>query len=446
MFAPRQWVEKTAPSVRSRSFTYLVAGLGIVAVIAVAFVINYAVAPSIGDHQDVLGRLLNLQTLRASGNVYVPFGSEAFTYPPGAILLFWPMLWIPSGQLAIAWALASLAALVATLTILFDRFRDEDLLASFALASWATALSALVFPPILEGLTWGQTGTILLVLVVLDFLVVRGPAQGVLVGLAAAFKIYPGLFIVAWMLRRQWRSAFTALATAGAVTALAWLLWPASARTFFTKEIFGGHELGHFASHAAVTASSSFSAMFMRPPWHVGLLNDEGTFAACALVMVVGLWSAQRLWRDDREVSAMVVLLVASTIGAPLAWDHYFSFAPILLFVPFELGVRNPLSRVALAAAVVMIVPWFRFRRPTTSSWWTSTYAFVGRNALLFASLAVLVTPLFVGRSRKVAPCPPLPGDQSPDSSPPSCSSPVSRSSAAPRRSPRRPDPRRPAR
>jgi hypothetical protein len=90
------------------------------------------------------------------------------------------------------------------------------------------------------------------------------------------------------------------------------------------------------------------------------------------------------------------VLLIASAIGAPLAWDHYFSFAPLLLFVPLEIGVRNPLSRVALASAVVMLVPWFRFRRPTASSWWSSCYAFIGRNALLFVSLVMLVTPLLV--------------------------------------------------
>ena len=52
--------------------------------------------------------------------------------------------------------------------------------------------------------------------------------------------------------------------------------------------------------------------MFMRAPFHVGLLNDYGTFAACALVMVVGLLGAQRLWRQDHELSSLVVLLAVS--------------------------------------------------------------------------------------------------------------------------------------
>ncbi|MGD0055325.1 MAG: glycosyltransferase family 87 protein [Acidimicrobiales bacterium] len=396
MFAQGRMAERSPAFVRSGTFRFLVVALGLVAVVAVGFLINDAVAPSIGDHQDILGRLANLQALRHSGNVYVPFGSEAFTYPPGAILLFWPILWVSVNVLTVSWTLLSLAALVVTLAVLINRFLLWDRWLSVGLACWMTALTALVFPPILEGLTWGQTGTLLLALVVLDFLIVRGSPKGVLVGLATAFKIYPGLFIVAWLLRREWRAAFTALATAGATTALAWLLWPRSASTFFTKELFGGHELGHFASHAAVTASSSFSAMFMRPPFHVGLLNDYGTFGACAIVMIVGLWSSHRLWSHGRELSAMVVLLIASAIGAPLAWDHYFSFAPLLLFVPLEIGVRNPLSRVALASAVVMLVPWFRFRRPTASSWWSSCYAFIGRNALLFVSLVMLVTPLLV--------------------------------------------------
>jgi hypothetical protein len=406
VFQGHQRAETIPAFIRTKSFDYLVLALGVVAVVAAALLINYVVAPSIGNHEDVLGRLLNLQTLRRTGNIYVPFGSEAFTYPPGAIFLFWPILWVSKGLLPLTWALVSLGALVATLAIVLDRFIYQSRALTWGVACWVTALTAIIFPPILEGLTWGQTGTILLVLVVLDFLVVKGPSKGVLVGLATAFKIYPGLFIIAWLLRRQWRPALTALATTGCTTALAWALWPKSAGTFFSKEIFGGRELGHFSSHAAATASSSFSAMFMRAPFHVGLLNDYGTFAACALVMVVGLWGAQRLWRQDHELSSLVVLLVAATIGAPLAWDHYFSFAPLLLFVPFEFGVRNPFSRAALVSALVMVVPWFRFRRPTTATWWTDSYAFVGRNALLFASLSLLVTPFVVSPSSQVAPCP----------------------------------------
>jgi hypothetical protein len=406
VFQGNQRVETTPVFVRSKSFDYLVLVLGVVAVVAAGLLINYAFAPSIGNHEDVLGRLLNLQTLRRTGNIYVPFGSEAFTYPPGAIFLFWPILWVSKSLLPITWALVSLGALVATLAIVLERFIHQSRLLTWGIACWVTALTAIIFPPILEGLTWGQTGTILLVLVVLDFLVVRGSSKGVLVGLATAFKIYPGLFIVAWLLRREWRPALTALATTACTTGLAWALWPTSARTFFSKELFGGRELGHFSSHAATTASSSFSALFMRAPFHVGLLNDYGTFAVCLLVMVVGLWGAQRLWRQDHELSSLVVLLVAATIGAPLAWDHYFSFAPLLLFVPFEYGVRNPFSRAAFVSALVMVVPWFRFRRPTTATWWTDSYAFVGRNALLFASLSLLVTPFVVAPSLRVAPCP----------------------------------------
>jgi Glycosyltransferase family 87 len=406
VFFQDQWVAKAPAYLRSKSFARVALVLGVVAVVAAALIINYAVAPSIGDHQDLLGRLANLEALRRSGNIYVPFGSEAFTYPPGAILLFWPIQWVPASLLTISWALVSLGALVATLAIVLARFVYLGRVLTWAIACWVTALTALIFPPILEGLTWGQTGTILLALVVLDFLVVRGASKGVLVGLATAFKIYPGLFIIAWLVRREWRAAFTALATTVGTTALAWVLWPTSARTFFSKEVFGGHELGHFSSHAAATASSSASALFMRAPFHVGLLDDYGTFGVCLLMMVVGLWSAHRLWRQGRELSALLVLLVAATIGAPLAWDHYFSFAPLLLFVPFEYSLRNPFSRVALVSAAVMVVPWFRFRRPTSSTWWTTTYAFIGRNALLFASLALVVTPFFAGPSSRVVACP----------------------------------------
>ena len=45
----------------------------------------------------------------------------------------------------------------------------------------------------------------MLLLVVLDVLAVRDRSQGVLVGLAMAFKLYPGIVILFWLWRRQWR-------------------------------------------------------------------------------------------------------------------------------------------------------------------------------------------------------------------------------------------------
>lgn len=377
--------------------------LGVVALVLVAIFANYSLAPQLGKHADLFGRLVNLRTLRRTGTIYLPFGTEAFTYPPGAVFLFWPILWIPTSVLPLTWTVLSLIALVGCFFVVLERLFHLTIALTLAVACWATALAAVLFAPVTECLTWGQTGTILLAAVVVDYLHVRGRSRGVLVGLATAFKIYPGLFIIVWLMRRQWRPAITALLTCVTTTVLSWILWPSSAWMFLTEQILNGSELKHFKSKVAVRASSSVSSMFMRPPFHVGLLNNVATMGLSVLVMGGGVIAAHRLWRRGFELSAMMLVLIASVIGAPLAWDHYFVFVPLLLLMPFELGWRSPLGRVAVIAAVVAVVPWFRFRKPIPGSWLVSTFAFTARNALLFSALAVIVAAFFEQSAVRVA-------------------------------------------
>ncbi len=341
---------------------------------------------------DLNGRLNNLANLKQTGNIYVPFAFQSFTYPPGAILFFWPITWVPAEHLTLIWTVASLAALAGSFAgVLYYLFHRASWWTA-GLSCWLAVGAAAITPPIYECLTWGQLGTLLLVMVVLDILVIQGPSKGVLVGLATTIKIYPGLFIVVWLLRRQWRPAITALATTAATTGLAWLLWPASAWTFFTKILLGGQDFDKLTGLNTAPISSSIDTLFMRPPFHPGFLNSPEEIGLMALVVVVvALFGAQRLWRRGFDLSALVLILIASVIAAPATWDHYFAFAPLFFLMPLELGLRSPLARTGIAAGVTMLVPWFIFRLPHQQTTWTAVYAFTARNALLFSALAVLV-------------------------------------------------------
>ncbi len=358
------------------------------------------------DFADLFGRLRNLHTLEQTGNVYVPFGTFAFTYPPGAILLFWPILWVPASHLALLWNVATLVALAGAIAGVLHYLFDRTLLLTMGTAAWSSVICAVVFPPIAECLTWGQTATFIVFMVVLDFLVLRGPAKGVLVGVATALKLYPGLFIVAWLLRREWRAAFTAMGTFALITGLACLMWPKSAETFITKVMIGGEDFQRLTGEGNALKNSSVAAVFSRPPFHSGLLNSDEKLAVSAVVLIVGLIAAHRLWRRSLELSAVVVLLIVSVVGAPIAWDHYFAFAPLLFLMPVELGWNCSLARTSLVAGILMLVPWFIFRQPGEQTAWSAIYAFIARNALTFAAMSVVLVsfadPTRVGSRRRV--------------------------------------------
>lgn len=377
-----------------RRYATATMAVGLLAVLATSIAVTHLVAPHVGTFSDLLGRLANLRDLQSTGNIYVPFDKEAFTYPPGAVLLFWPILWIGQSLVPLVWTIFSLAALVGTIFAGLKYLLHQSVTWSLAVACWMAVLSVALFPPVLEDLSWGQTGTFLLLLVALDSLLIRGKTKGILVGLATAFKIYPGVFIIIFLLRRQWRAAINATVTAVATTGLAWILWPKSVSYFFSKELLGGGELAHFRGGTQAAASSSLVDFLFRAPFRIPPTTFESV-TVFLLVVIVGLMAARTLWRQGFELSSTLVALIASVVGAPIAWDHYFVFASLLLLVPIEMGWHHALSRTAVAAAAVMVVPWYRFRRPAPGSWWVSTYVFVSRNAILFAALSILLVATF---------------------------------------------------
>lgn len=375
---------------RLNRFAPMLIGTGIAASFIVAWFVTYDVAPHVGLFGDLLGRVNNIRDLQRTGNIYVPFKIEAFTYPPGAVFFFYPIVLIPVSVLPYAWTLLSIIALVASIVVVFERIFLLSRSIALSLGLWLGLVSVALFPPVTECLAWGQTATILMLAVVLDMLSVKGSSRGVLVGLATAIKIYPGAFIIVWMMRREWRAAWTALCSAAVPTLLAWVLWPSSMGEFVKTMVLGHKELSHFAGGATVRASSSLASFFSRAPFHVGFLSTPMELLVCLMALGLALYGSHRLWLHGYTLSALVIALTGSVIATPVAWDHYFSFVPLLLLVPFEVGVRRTLSRVALGVAVVMMAPWYRLRRPTPGSTWATLWTFTSRNALLIAALTLL--------------------------------------------------------
>jgi len=349
--------------------------------------------------RDLMGRVTNLQTLRHTGNIYVPFGVEAFTYPPGAILLFWPLVWLPTSTIPFLWTWLSILCLAVSLAVCLNRLTPRHWTTNFGAGCWFALASIVVLPLEVECLIWGQTATILLLLVVLDSLVVKGRGRGVLVGLATAFKIYPVVFIIMWLWRRQFREAITALLTTAVTTSIAWILWPTSFATFVRVLIVGHKEFGRFANGGAATyASSSITSFFMRAPFHIGLLNWAWDGVFSILVITLGLCASQRLWKMDCEISAMVCVLYASVLGSPVAWDHYFAFAPLLVFVIREVGLHSWVGRASLLALVNFCIPWLFFHNTLETSTYLAVRDFVARNAILLTSLTVLASVFVTSR------------------------------------------------
>jgi alpha-1,2-mannosyltransferase len=102
------------------------------------------------------------------------------------------------------------------------------------LLPWALP-AALLLEPIRSTLTYGQINALLMALVAFDCLT-RAPRwpRGILVGIAAAVKLTPAVFLLFFLLRRDLRSAARAGLSFAACTGAGFALAPHDSLRYWT--------------------------------------------------------------------------------------------------------------------------------------------------------------------------------------------------------------------
>jgi len=345
---------------------------------------------------DINSRMEDVMTVKNGGVLYSYYSHhQYFTYPTAALFLFWPLTWFSHFWAVAGWSFITLVSYAGLVMLGWRQIRGALTWRAAGVILWVTALGVTIFPTITICLSQGQTASILAVVVALDYLAIRGRAQGVLTGIAAAIKIYPIIFIGVWVARRQWRQVITALASGAATTALAWVIWPKHSTTFFFHRLTSGREISHFHSNVHWRSSSSSPySFFYRPPFDGGSWESSAGLMACLAVAIFGIWVGVRLWNRGYRVTSFVAVLIGSTLSAPVVWDHYFAWVLLLPLVAYEVGRRQPTAWMALSALVALMVPWGVIRDENFSyvGFTPMTIAlFFVRNALLFTSLGVLI-------------------------------------------------------
>jgi Glycosyltransferase family 87 len=242
-----------------------------------------------------------------------------FTYPPFAALVFSWLAVVPWNLLAWAMTVASALALGLTVWLTFGglgwtgRRRAGAALAVTAAAFW--------IEPVQRALHWGQVDLLLMALVVWD-LCQPGQRrwQGAGIGLAAAVKLVPLIFIPYLLLTRRPRQAAVALATFLALAGVGFLALPAASGHWW----FGGLWLhvGRLGFAGSVANQSLLGY----------LIRDTGSIAAATpwwlamagLVGVTGLEAAVRWHRRGWPVHGWLTCALTGLLICPVSWDHHW--------------------------------------------------------------------------------------------------------------------------
>jgi alpha-1,2-mannosyltransferase len=259
-----------------------------------------------------------------------PFSTYGFTYPPFAALVMLPMA-ITSWHVAIVIScITCVAATVVLIYWLVDPVaRREGWVRWYAMA--LVLCFAIPFEPLRETFLFGQVNMYLVLLVAADLLLLvsrRHRFGGVLIGLATAIKLTPGVFIVYLAVTRRWRAALVASGTAAVATIFAAAVAPDASRVFWTDAFWNTDRIG---AVAFISNQSLHGAVARLNP------GDPSTVLWIASVLViVAVWAVRvrRAVAAGDEMTGFALTGIVGCLVSPITWVHHLVwFGPALLLL-----------------------------------------------------------------------------------------------------------------
>jgi alpha-1,2-mannosyltransferase len=311
-----------------------------------------------------------------------------FTYPPLAALLFTPVAWLPPqlfwGALAATSILALGTVLAAGIGSAADHWPRVVIVAIGA--------GSLALEPVWRGIGFGQIDALLMAMVVLDVLVLpASPRRGVLIGLAAAIKLTPLVFVVHLLITGRRADALRALCTFAGLTALSLIVLPADSIRYWTTQVLGGPLFStNPAMSSAQVANQSLNGLIQR-------LSDRASWAFPAAILIglallaVIVPVVRLLAASGAHLQALLVSAGYGLLVSPVSWTHHWVWVVPL----FGLVVKRAAATGRfwwLAAFCVVFTGWFQLVVPhgdNAELRWTSVQSVVGNAYVLTALVAV---------------------------------------------------------
>jgi alpha-1,2-mannosyltransferase len=186
---------------------------------------------------------------------------------------------------------------------------------------------------VMQTLGFGQINRLLMALVLVDLAQPDDRKwKGAGVGLAAAIKLTPAIFVGYLVLTRRLRAAAVACATFAATVALGFLVLPAASRRFWFGGLFLNSErVGGVAYAGNQSVNGALVRLFggvsqARPAW----------LAAALLIGGGGLLLAAWASRRGEELLGIATCALTALLISPISWSHHWVW--VVLLVPC--GVR----------------------------------------------------------------------------------------------------------
>jgi alpha-1,2-mannosyltransferase len=322
-----------------------------------------------------------------------------FSYPPISAVAFTPLAVMP---LAIAETLLTIlsVALLAVVLRLFIRSLAKTQAKPHWEVKWLLP-AALLLEPVRNTLNYGQINIILMTLVAIDCLRGPGRTRGALVGVAAAMKLTPAVFILFFLVKKDYRAACMAAISFAGCTCLGFLLaWHDSAR-YWTSIIFQPSRDGA----VGYAANQSLQGVLARAGVTTNASAGMALWLGLSALTVIVAYAGMRRARDaGLDVWVLSINAFAGLLISPISWSHHWVWAEPAMLVLALIGWHfRDKAGIAVAAAGILILAvaphWIINGMDGNGLTWTAWQQVIGDSyAILAAVILVFSATLFTWR------------------------------------------------
>ncbi|HEV7649348.1 MAG TPA: glycosyltransferase 87 family protein [Actinophytocola sp.] len=271
------------------------------------------------------------ETLVHGGDLYdVPTGQNLFfSYTPISAMLLIPLVLVPFSAATVVWTASELffLQLAAWLALGAAGVRRTG---PRAVLTVGIAFAAMfVISSVDNDLALGQINILLMFLVLADLLRGEGKRwQGVWIGLAAAIKLIPLIYVVYLLVTGRTKAALRAIAVFVVAFGIGFALLPSDAAFYWT---------GKGMSLDRVGAPDNLFNQSLRGA--LGRLLDSGAtigvpwLLAALVVGVAGLAAAAVLYRRGERLRSVLVMALTTLLVSPVSWEHHWVWTVPLLIL-----------------------------------------------------------------------------------------------------------------
>ena len=277
-----------------------------------------------------------------------------FTYPPLAAIAFGPM---SAFSLDTASTIMSVMTMVLLAVSVFVALRALVSM-KFSTTLWSTAAvsaAAFAIEPVWSTFDYGQINVVLMCLVLLDVLTRRTPwPRGTLIGLVAAIKLTPAVFVLYFLLRRDYRAAIATGLSFLAFTALAFVVTWSDSVQYWTEVIVDSDRIGG----PAYISNQSITGMLAR----LGMSDFSRTVVwllLSSVVLAIAVVAIRRALAAGEILLALCVNAVLGLLISPVSWSHHWVWAvPLMLALGYTAAKRRSVTMGAVVIIGLALMHW----------------------------------------------------------------------------------------